>query len=93
MNDPSACHAIVRGLVQGVYFRRFAAVKAAGLGLTGYARNLPDGSVEVHAEGEIEQLRRLVVYLHQGPPDASVTAVEASWSDYTGEYPDFGIRH
>ncbi|UCB43595.1 MAG: acylphosphatase [Dehalococcoidales bacterium] len=93
MDDPAAVQVIVHGRVQGVYFRAFAARRAVELGLTGYARNLADGAVEVRAEGEREQLKRLVGYLKSGPPAARVEKVVTEWSEYTGEYRGFGVKY
>jgi acylphosphatase len=89
-----AVHAIVKGRVQGVFFRDFVARRARELALSGYVRNLPGGeAVEVRAEGERSRLEQLVNYLHKGPPAASVKRVEADWSEYTGEYTGFNIRY
>ncbi|MGH7533915.1 MAG: acylphosphatase [Gemmatimonadales bacterium] len=66
----------IRGTVQGVGFRWFVARHATALGLVGYARNLPDGSVEVMAAGEHEAVDRLAVELACGPEFARVDAVE-----------------
>ncbi|MGH7591893.1 MAG: acylphosphatase [Gemmatimonadales bacterium] len=66
----------IRGTVQGVGFRWFVARHATALGLVGYARNLPDGSVEVVAAGERAAIDRLVVELARGPEFARVDAVE-----------------
>jgi acylphosphatase len=85
--------AIVHGYVQGVFFRAFVSQRATELGLTGYARNLPTGAVEVVAEGERKELDRLVSHLKAGPPSARVEKVVTSWSEYTGNYADFGIRY
>ena len=59
----------------------------------GYVRNLRDGAVEVRAEGERQQLEKLVGYLKEGPPAARVNQVKTSWSEYTGDYSSFGVRH
>ena len=67
---------IVRGRVQGVGFRYFAQRAAAGLGLTGYARNLDDGRVEVYAAGPQEKLSQLGGLLYRGPRWADVRGVE-----------------
>lgn len=67
---------IVRGRVQGVGFRYFAQKSASGLGLTGYVRNLDDGSVEVYAAGSADKLSDLAGMLHQGPRWADVRGVE-----------------
>jgi acylphosphatase len=93
MSDLAAVNAIIHGRVQGVYYRAFARRRAAELGLTGYARNLPDGTVEVHAEGEREQLQRLIGNLENGPPAARVSRVITDWSEYTGNYTGFSIRY
>jgi acylphosphatase len=72
----SARQWIVRGRVQGVGFRYFAQRAAAELGLTGYARNLDDGRVEVYAAGPEEKLSQLGGLLHCGPRWADVRGVE-----------------
>lgn len=93
MNDLTAVHAIVHGRVQGVYYRAFARRRAAELGLTGYARNLPDGTVEVRAEGERERLQRLIGHLENGPPAARVEKVVTDWSEYTENYTGFSVKY
>lgn len=60
--------AYVYGLVQGVGFRYNTQIKATALGLNGYARNLDDGSVEVLAYGEAQQVEALIDWLKQGGP-------------------------
>ena len=93
MTDPASLQATVCGRVQGVYFRAFVARLSMELDLAGYVRNISDGAVEVRAEGERRQLEKLVGYLEMGPPPARVDKVEARWSDYTGSYSGFTIRH
>ncbi|HWC99799.1 MAG TPA: acylphosphatase [Candidatus Sulfopaludibacter sp.] len=66
----------VRGRVQGVGYRSFAQKAAAGLGLTGYARNLDDGRVEVYAVGTEEKLSQLAGMLHRGPMWSDVRGVD-----------------
>lgn len=66
---------LVRGRVQGVHFRAATRDEALRLGLTGYARNLDDGSVEVLAVGAGEAIDALQRWLHSGPPLARVDAV------------------
>ena len=68
----SQLHVRVSGLVQGVGFRWFVREKARRLGLSGWVRNLPDGSVEVIAAGEGAQLELLKEELRRGPPGAVV---------------------
>lgn len=68
----------VFGMVQGVGFRWFVARHARSLGLTGYARNLPNGSVEVMADGPEEAMPALERLLRAGPASAQVDRVERS---------------
>jgi acylphosphatase len=85
-------HLTVRGRVQGVNFRGFVRDRARHLGLTGYARNRPDGSVEIVAEGDIRRLEQLVVLCNNGPPDAIVQDITAEWQEASGEFPNFAVR-
>jgi acylphosphatase len=66
----------VRGRVQGVGYRYFARHAATSLNLTGYARNLDDGRVEVYASGSPESLEEFAGMLHRGPRFAEVRGVE-----------------
>ena len=66
---------LVRGRVQGVWFRASTRTQALGLGLSGHAINLPDGRVEVVACGDPESLDALAVWLRQGPDLAEVEEV------------------
>ncbi len=93
MTDMVSLTATVRGRVQGVFFRAFTQSHARQLGISGYVRNLPDGSVETRAEGDKSQLEVLESYLRMGPPASNVTEVITDWSEYTGEYTGFHIRH
>ena len=93
MSELASLQAIVYGHVQGVFFRAFASGQARELGLTGYVRNLPRGSVEVKAEGERSRLEELIGHLKTGPPGARVEKVATNWSEYTGNYPGFSIRY
>jgi len=88
----ASIHCTVRGQVQGVFFRAFVQHHAEALRLTGYTRNLPAGNaVEVHAEGEREQLEILLQHLHQGPRSARVKEVETKWGDHTGGFTNFEV--
>lgn len=93
MTDLASLQAIVYGHVQGVFFRNFVSERAKELRLTGYVRNLPQGTVEVNAEGERKQLERLISHLKAGPPTAKVEKVVTNWSEYTGSYSAFRIRY
>ena len=85
-------HIVVHGRVQGVFFRANTKKKALELGLTGYAKNLSDGSVEVVAEGLGERLKRLVEFCRKGPERAEVSEVEAKFSDAIGGFDGFEVR-
>jgi len=85
-------HAYIYGRVQGVGFRYFTEKRADLYGLTGWVRNLPDGRVEVIAEGDEMLLREFLEDLKKGPPLAKVEKVEVYWEEPTGEFTDFYIR-
>ena len=68
-------HVLVQGTVQGVGFRYHCAYTAQELGVVGQVRNLPDGDVEVMAQGEPDAVARLISWLKRGPRWASVRSV------------------
>lgn len=85
--------AIVHGRVQGVYFRDFTRTWARRLGVVGYIRNLPDGTVEVVAEGDTERLERLLDHLKIGPEAARVERVDTDWGPSQRGFESFEIKH
>lgn len=85
--------AIVHGRVQGVNFRYYTLQRARDLRLTGYVRNLWDGTVEVVAEGQHSDLEELLAFLHVGPRAAFVTQVDTRWSATTGGFGRFEVRY
>jgi acylphosphatase len=85
-------HVVVSGRVQGVFFRQSTVDEAQRLGLRGWVRNLPDGRVEVEAEGERGDLEALVRYLGRGPPAARVADVQVEWRPHAGDLGPFGAR-
>lgn len=86
-------HANVHGRVQGVNFRYYTQRRAIELGLTGYVRNLWDGTVEVVAEGPRPILEELLAFLRVGPRSAFVTQVDIQWSAPTGQFSRFEVRY
>ena len=92
-SEMTQLHAVVHGRVQGVNFRYYTVREASTLGLTGWVRNRPDGTVEVLAEGPRARLQQLEAFLHHGPPSALVTGVEASWGPASGSYHTFKVRY
>jgi acylphosphatase len=81
----------IGGRVQGVWFRDSTRHEALRLGVTGWARNVPDGRVEVLAEGPAEKVRSLIDWCHLGPPLARVDRVEESLEEWNGEFKSFNI--
>lgn len=81
----------VYGLVQGVFFRHTARIRAERLGLTGWARNEDNGSVTITAEGEEKALGDFVEWCKKGPPLASVDEIKIKWHNATGEFKGFEI--
>lgn len=82
-------HIVVKGRVQGVFYRATTEETAAKMGLTGWVRNLGDGSVEIMAEGKRETLEKFIKWCWQGPPMARVTLVEVDWQPATGAFNNF----
>ena len=87
-----ARHYLVSGEVQGVGFRFFTQRVAARHQVVGYVRNLPDGRVEVYAEGTPESVEGFKHDLAAGPQYARVGQVEEVSVDPTGRYPNFRIE-
>jgi acylphosphatase len=71
-------HVIVRGLVQGVFFRDSVCRHASRAGVSGWVRNTRDGAVEAVFEGDAEAVARLIAFCHEGPRGARVDAVEVT---------------
>ena len=86
-------HAVVTGRVQGVGFRQSAERLAQQLGLKGWVRNRPDGTVEVMAVGERDALDKLAGWLYEGPPGAYVIDVDVEWDITDQTFNDFTIRY
>jgi acylphosphatase len=76
VDDVVRCRAIVRGRVQGVWYRGSAAREAARLGVSGSAANRVDGAVELVLEGPRSAVDALLTWTATGPPQARVTGVE-----------------
>ena len=80
----------VTGKVQGVWFRQSTLEKAQELGLAGTVRNMPDGSVDIEAEGSEKALRKLIEWCREGPDHATVEDVVYA-EDELQNYKDFSI--
>lgn len=89
---PVRAHAWVRGRVQGVGFRAFVVRHARALGVAGWVRNLPDGRVELVAEGPQAAVEALLRLVQRGPEGAVVLGVETRWEPPAGAR-GFGIGY
>ncbi|MBN2677636.1 MAG: acylphosphatase [Calditrichaeota bacterium] len=85
-------HVLVSGRVQGVGFRFFVKYQADRLNLTGYVRNMPEGQVEVLAEGLPKDLDQLLTLIWMGPSGALVVDVIQNRCRASGKYHDFEIE-
>lgn len=84
---------IFHGRVQGVWFRAFTREQASAAKLTGWVRNLPNGSVEALFAGEEETINQVIEKCRQGPPSAQVENIELHWEPASGEFPTFEVRY
>jgi acylphosphatase len=82
----------VTGRVQGVGFRYFIQEAADREGVTGYVRNLPDGSLEAYVEGEAEAVTRVERAIRRGPGGARVNNVNVDDEEPAGAYREFSIK-
>ena len=81
---------VIRGRVQGVFFRESMREEAARLGLTGWVRNTRDGTVEAVVQGSADAVESITRWAHHGPEDARVQSVEASAAE--GDFSAFEKR-
>ncbi len=86
-------HLTIQGRVQGVFFRASAKEQADRLRLTGWVRNLPEGSVEIQVEGTEDGLDEFINWCHKGPPGASVTNVDLEYLQPSGDMTSFSIEY
>lgn len=82
---------IIHGRVQGVAFRHYTCRRALELGVTGWVRNLPGGSVEGLLEGTESAVADLVEWCRSGPPAARVDRIDVQKGNYSGEFDSFVI--
>ncbi len=82
---------IVKGRVQGVGYRWFARQAAQELGINGYVKNLPNGDVEVAAEGDSASIDKFIEYLRKGPSFAHVVDIQVSEKDFRQRFRSFEV--
>jgi len=85
-------HLIISGSVQGVFYRHNTNQVANRLGLKGFVRNLPNGNVEVIAEGNEEKLNELIEFCKKGPESAHVDNIKIEYEKPTKEFNTFSIK-
>jgi acylphosphatase len=78
-------HLVVRGRVQGVFFRGAMQEEAERLGVGGWVRNRPDRTVEAEAWGERVAVEALIAWAHRGPSSARVESVTIAWRSPAGD--------
>jgi acylphosphatase len=83
--------AVISGRVQGVAFRFETQYAAERIGVRGWVRNRPDGTVQALFEGERERVEEMLAWCRRGPALARVTAVDVTWEDYRGDLAEFRI--
>ncbi len=91
-NDQERAHVRISGQVQGVFFRDSTRQKAEELGLAGWVKNLPDGSVEAVFEGPSDKVREMVGWCEEGPRNASVEDVDSDFETSGGDLRGFEVR-
>jgi acylphosphatase len=85
-------HVRIAGRVQGVFFRAWTAEQATALGVNGWVRNCPDGSVEAHLAGEAGLVEQLIDRIRDGPPHAMVSEIQVENVD-PEMAESFSVRH
>ena len=93
MSDNVRVHVIISGRVQGVFFRMETQRAARRLGVAGWVRNLPDGTVEAVLEGSRGQVRAMLDWCRQGPPSARVDELRVEEQPATGGSEGFEVRY
>ena len=92
MGNKVRAHAIISGRVQGVFFRAETKRAADRFGVSGWVRNLRDGTVEAVFEGDQDAVDAMLEWCQEGPPRARVSNVKVDWEDYTGEFSVLELR-
>ena len=86
-----AARLVVKGTVQGIFFRQFVKEHADNLKLKGFVRNLTSGDVEIIVEGEADAISRLGGFVRKGPEHAQIRDVQIVGRKWSGDFKDFKI--
>ncbi|MBD3388124.1 MAG: acylphosphatase [Candidatus Altiarchaeales archaeon] len=86
-------HVIVRGRVQGVFYRQSTRDKSLATGVSGWVRNLRDGSVEAVFEGDPGSVKEMVSWCRRGPPTSRVEAVDVDWNEKPEGLAGYEVRY
>ncbi len=93
MSDKKRVHVIVKGRVQGVFFRAYTRDEAVKFGLSGWVRNRPDGSVEALVEGEMGAVAKMIQWFYKGSPHSLVETVKVTEEPPVGDTDTFEIHY
>jgi len=93
MENKARAHLIVTGIVQGVFFRVETKRAADRIGVTGWVRNRPEGTVEAVFEGDREKVEAAINWCRKGPPSGRVDELKITWEPFQGEFSGFDITY
>ena len=93
MDQNVRAHVIISGRVQGVFFRAETQKAARRIGVTGWVRNRPDGTVEAVFEGHAPRVDDVLDWCWNGSPMSKVSEVRVDWETYAGEYDTFSVTY
>lgn len=93
MDEKARAHAIITGVVQGVFFRMETQRAAEKFDVRGWVRNKRDGSVEAVFEGDKDRVESVLQWCRQGPPHSVVNNVDVHWQEYSGEFLGFEVTY
>ena len=91
--DNKRIHLIIEGRVQGVWFRESTRRQAVSLGVSGWVKNRPEGTVEALLEGSEDAVLRLVAWCGKGPSAAKVTRIHETEEAWRGEFDVFDVHY
>lgn len=93
MDKRVRAHVIIRGRVQGVFFRAETRNMAESLGIRGWVKNNSDRTVEAVFESDPDSVDKMLEWCRSGPPFAAVRDMDLIWEEYQGEFSGFEIRY